>query len=202
MNEDLCFARCKKHRGRCRSPLKNESFCQRPSQHDCTIQCWSCAEAACCVFRGCSLRPGAPITMQFNVLWVTHAKCDPWECFVGQCFLQKHFLLRDNKGLANKLSFPFPAFPKVRQQASAFLLAQMKNRGLSPPVWLAHRDVCPSPTSPVGNIWIHAHDMSAAREGFCAGTASSRNGGNFYHKAYKAKNTCTDNIPAFFCKRT
>ena len=80
-------------------------------------------------------------------------------------------------GLADELSFPFLAFPQVGQRGSAFLTGQKKNRIISPPAQLAHKDVSPPrPPSPVGNTWVHAHDMSAATEMSCIGTASSRNG--------------------------
>lgn len=69
-------------------------------------------------------------------------------------------------GLANKFTFPFPALPQVGQQGSTFLLRQKKNRAISPPAGLVHKDVSPSLASPVGNTWMHAHDMSAATEMF------------------------------------
>lgn len=68
--------------------------------------------------------------------------------------------------LANKLSFPFPAFPQVGQQGSTFLLGQKKNKAISPPAGLVLKDVSPSPASPVGNTWMHPHDVSSHRDVF------------------------------------
>lgn len=116
-----------------------------------------------------SLFPGTPITVQFNGL----CKMWPMEMLCG-IVLSPGGFFSEEVGLANKLSFPFPAFPQVGQKGSTFLLGQKKNRAISPPAGLVHKDVSPSPAPPVGNTWLHAHDMSAATEMFSM--ALSRNG--------------------------
>lgn len=183
----------------CRSPLKNETFCQTPSQHSCTIQCLNCAEETHLFFSVDIVYVLEPQllcnSMRFgsHMQIVTHGN-DLWDSISSRSI----FLAEVR--LANMLIFPVTAFPQVGQWGNA-ILGQKKARVISPLAQLVRKDVSPSSASPVGNTWI----MTCQQPQRClvlVQLQAEMEICNLYHKDVKAKNTCKNNIPAFFCKRT
>lgn len=136
--------------------------------------------------------------MQFNALWTVHAKREPWECFVGQCFLQEHFLRRGGTG--KQTEFSLSSIPSGRTTGECTLPGAEEKTVTILPVQLLHKDVSPSPASPAGNTLVHARDMSVATEAVLVQLQAEMEMCNPYHKARNAKNTCKTNTPAFFCK--
>lgn len=118
-----------------------------------------------CVFSRCSLlwKPNY-CAVQWALQSTTHGN-PLWDSAPSKS------VFSEEVGLTKKPQFSFPAFPQVGQQGSTFLLEQKKNRAISPAAGFIHKDISPSP---VGNTWMHAHDMSAATEIFSM--ALSRNG--------------------------